>query len=1434
MTGLETGSHLRRVHFLGLSRRLLLLPTLVFACLILNAVGADAQTADDHGNTFGTATPLSLGSSITGRIDPGNDVDVFKLDLTGRSGNTDVWVYTTGELDTKGGLYLPSSVTPVLWNENSFITGRRLNFHLRATLAPGTYYVGVFSFDRLTTGDYVLHSEAVTDPGNSISTAKPLNLSDPTAGTIDFAGNVDYIRLNLSKDTHLFLYVRSVYGQSVVGYPVDTSDRFVPSNTHIRRNGFYVRDFFGPGTHYIKIFTLSNLTPHPVPYTIHAFEESSYLDFLTDCQAATSALNDAQISDSLYGCQWHLRNQTGEDINVEPVWADGIKGEGVNVAVVDDGMDFSHIDLRDNVSTSLNHNYADTESIFNPFTHHGTQVTGVVSARDNGVGVRGVAPRATVYGYNYLVSERTDAQRSDAMTRNAAATAVSNNSWGHVEGPGLGKASLFWERSVDFGVNSGYGGKGTFYTWASGNGHMLGDDGNLDELANYYGVTAVCSVNDGDLRASYSEFGANLWVCAPSGDLSLAENRKIVTTENYDRYVYDFNGTSAATPIISGVAALMRQANPSLTWRDLKLILAASARKNDPTNAGWKEGARKYGSSSAAERYHFNHEYGFGVVDAKAAVDLARGWTNVPPFENETVASGNLDLSIPDAPILGSPTTVTHSITLSTGVNFTEFVEVNVSLRHISFRDVEIELKSPSGAVSKLAVPFDTFADDDPDTGLIILLGEFRFGSARHLGEDPNGTWELSVADKIPVVGGTLDSWSIKVYGHRGTQVDTGQCGAGTAVPNPSNNSGLVSDCETLLEARDTLVGTGTSLNWAASTPMTSWDGVTVGGMPTHVTELSLENKGLRGTVPAQLGNLSELRAIRLSTTREVCQGDVCRETLEHERNQLTGPIPTTLGDLSRLQTLTIGRNQLSGPIPTELGNLTNLTLLAFGGNQLSGTVPTWLGNLNSLEGLFLWGNGFTGSIPTELTPLTNLTWLELGRNQLSGSIPVGIGNLINLERLTLHSNQLTGSIPTQLGSLSDLKVLSLWGNQLSGTIPASLTSLLNLEGLYLRDNQLTGCIPSALRAVAENDLDQLAVPYCDVLLSGLVIDPGALTPAFDPYQTDYTAVASASTVTVTPSSLHAATFEFLDVDDIVLVDADASMAGHQITLAAQGVTVVKLKVTSQDGAATNTYTIRISMVGASEATAVRSFSAPAVAPGSQLVVTIEASDYGSFGGVVETLPGGFGYVSSNLPTESVMVTGQSVQFTLFGENSFTYTATATTTEGFYTFSGILKDSNGIDSRVGGTSAVVVGDAPGVSVSRTAAGALANVRFNSPIPLTATFSESVSGFTVGDITVTHGSASNFVGDNGDSVYTFDVTPDAVGSVTVDIDADVVQDTDGKGNYAAMQLVLGLPYDDDQDGRISRDEVVTAIGDFLFSGALTRDQVVAIIALFLFG
>ena len=152
-------------------------------------------------------------------------------------------------------------------------------------------------------------------------------------------------------------------------------------------------------------------------------------------------------------------------------------------------------------------------------------------------------------------------------------------------------------------------------------------------------------------------------------------------------------------------------------------------------------------------------------------------------------------------------------------------------------------------------------------------------------------------------------------------------CGNGVAVANPANNPGLVADCEALLSARDTLAGTGT-LDWSASTPITNWDGVTVGGTPQRVIGLFPSEMGLTGSIPPELGNLTKLIDLSL------------------HRNQLTGTIPSSLGNLTNLEGLYLYDNQLTGTIPPELGGLANLWLLALRDNQLTGCIPAGLRGL--------------------------------------------------------------------------------------------------------------------------------------------------------------------------------------------------------------------------------------------------------------------------------------------------------------------------------------------------------------------------------------------------------------------------------------------------------------------------------------------------------
>ena len=287
-----------------------------------------------------------------------------------------------------------------------------------------------------------------------------------------------------------------------------------------------------------------------------------------------------------------------------------------------------------------------------------------------------------------------------------------------------------------------------------GMGQRIGGNSNYDGYANYYAVTAVCAVSDQGIRSSYSEQGANLWVCAPSNDGDGGQG--IVTTDNAHRYIDDFSGTSASAPIVSGVVALVRQSNPELSWRDVKLVLAASARRNDPDNAGWQDGAVQYGAAS--ERYTFNHEYGFGVVDAQAAVDLAQDWKNVPPMKTAESTTLSVNQIIPD----NSTTGITRSLQIASDIDFIEFVEINIDFNHRRFIDLDMRLISPSGAVSELMV----YVPQAMQRGRLSVTGLWRFGSARHLGEDPSGIWQLAVVDRVAINEGTLDSWGLKIYGH--------------------------------------------------------------------------------------------------------------------------------------------------------------------------------------------------------------------------------------------------------------------------------------------------------------------------------------------------------------------------------------------------------------------------------------------------------------------------------------------------------------------------------------------------------------------------------------------------------------------------------------------------------------------------------------------
>ena len=327
------------------------------------------------------------------------------------------------------------------------------------------------------------------------------------------------------------------------------------------------------------------------------------------------------------------------------------------------------------------------------------------------------------------------------------------------------------------------------------------------------------------------------------------------------------------------------------------------------------------------------------------------------------------------------------------------------------------------------------------------------------------------------------------------------RCRNGFAVPSPYNNPELVNDCVTLLHTRF-WIDVDRRLNWQTDTPIHEWEGLTVDDSTAEVVGIELPERGLRGMIPPELGNLNRLRLLNfrhneltgkipcevgnladlevLNLTDNAIDGTIPSEILGLSNltrlqlggNLIEGQLPDELGDLTALTHLELGINRLTGGIPSELGNLTNLRVLSLALNQLSGGIPPELGRLKNLEVLWLAGcSRLSGRIPSELGDIDSLKVLDVAGNYLTGEIPPELGNLGSLERLGLGSNFLTGNIPVELANLTSLRDLYLYNNDLTGYIPKELSKLPHLKDMQLHRNNLTGEIPPDLGDIANLEI---------------------------------------------------------------------------------------------------------------------------------------------------------------------------------------------------------------------------------------------------------------------------------------------------------------------------------------------------------------------------
>ena len=495
----------------------------------------------------------------------------------------------------------------------------------------------------------------------------------------------------------------------------------------------------------------------------------------------------------------------GNDMNVTGAWAAGYTGRGIKVAVVDSGLEIAHEDLSANVDQAKSFNFLTGSNNPTPSVtgfDHGTQVAGIIGAvAFNGKGGRGVAYNATLRGYNYLASGAgTFINLGSAL---GGATYSADND---IFNASFGEAGLLDALSPtldDLIVKTSTlrNGKGAVIVKSAGNNFVSGQtsSGTITakcDNANFYKVSCgdpaadsrntnfrtivVGAFNADGVKSSYSTAGTAVWVSAPGGetgfDNTYIPNQSttkykpaIVTTSltgcgnalygstrvnaldaqgtnsfaTNCQYTALMNGTSSAAPNVSGVVALMLEANPNLSYRDVKYILAKTAKKIDPTNSGVTSIISgltivlDQGWVKNAADYWFSTWYGFGAVDATAAVNMAKTYSSYLATIQTVSKSGQF---IGSVPLNATGNTITFNMTPS--FSKVEFVTLGINLSStFALACNQFELTSPSGTKSILLNAANGYSSNGITYQNSISNG--RLLSNAFYGESAAGNWTL-------------------------------------------------------------------------------------------------------------------------------------------------------------------------------------------------------------------------------------------------------------------------------------------------------------------------------------------------------------------------------------------------------------------------------------------------------------------------------------------------------------------------------------------------------------------------------------------------------------------------------------------------------------------------------------------------------------------
>ncbi|MEM1331648.1 MAG: S8 family serine peptidase [Planctomycetota bacterium] len=435
-------------------------------------------------------------------------------------------------------------------------------------------------------------------------------------------------------------------------------------------------------------------------------------------------------SDPSFGNQWNLDNAISPlfDANVSAAWDMGYTGAGMTVGVLEGGWQTSHPDLAANYNSTASQSAGFASS-------HGTAVAGIIGmVEGNGTGGAGAAYGAQlsrlVYG--------TVSETAEALSYRTDLNWIINNSWGPFDTGEYWTISSQELGAIIDGVTNGRDGLGTIYVWAGGNGQAAPDRVDYDPFASSRYTIAIGSIGDADRRTNYSEPGSSLMAVAHSA----GNSRRVWTTTSGSSFTSTFGGTSAAAPLASGVLALVLEANPGMTWRDVQHLVVEHSRKNDPTDASW---------TLNGAGYEHSYDYGFGAMDAGAMVTAALGWEPVAPLVSFATDTVTVDAALPDNDLAG----IERTLSVDQDVRI-EWVELVLSAQSGFIGDLEIELIGPSGMPSRFA---ETRFEDGTQ------LTNYVFSSVRHWGESSAGTWTVRVADGFAGDASTWQDFSLRFYG---------------------------------------------------------------------------------------------------------------------------------------------------------------------------------------------------------------------------------------------------------------------------------------------------------------------------------------------------------------------------------------------------------------------------------------------------------------------------------------------------------------------------------------------------------------------------------------------------------------------------------------------------------------------------------------------